>query len=221
MGFDEEYQSFLDGHLQVRSGERLRRLKEGHGKAEMLFLQKVWWPQFQDFQYLHPEYEVNDYKDGKRFLDFAYIRQSIRICFEIDGFGPHLKDVSRWQFADQLARQNQLVIDGWSVIRFSYDHVVEKPRWCQQVTQLIVGKMVGEEWKQVPLTCLEKESIRLALRKGVAITPGEAESLLHLSDKPVRRILAELVRKGILLPASGKIRITSYRLSDKVKSPFQ
>lgn len=111
MSFEEEYQDFLNLHVQARTGERLRRLKEGHNTAEMLFLKQVWWPLFSHFNYLHPEYEVDDFKDGKRYLDFAYIRPGIRICFEIDGYGPHLKNISRWQFADNLERQNQLVID--------------------------------------------------------------------------------------------------------------
>lgn len=46
MGFEVEYQSFLNRHLQARKGERLRRLQEGHGKAEIMFLEKVWWPLF-------------------------------------------------------------------------------------------------------------------------------------------------------------------------------
>ncbi|WP_252183434.1 hypothetical protein [Rossellomorea vietnamensis] len=75
---------------------------------------------FQHFRFLHPEYEINDFKDGKRYLDFAYIRPTMQICFEIDGYGPHLQKISRWQFSDSLERQNQLVIDGWTVIRFSY-----------------------------------------------------------------------------------------------------
>lgn len=30
MGFEEEYQTFMNIHLQARSGKRLRRLQEGH-----------------------------------------------------------------------------------------------------------------------------------------------------------------------------------------------
>ena len=54
MGFEEEYQAFLNAHLQVRTGERLRRLQEGHNQAERLFLKQVWWPLFYHFRYLHP-----------------------------------------------------------------------------------------------------------------------------------------------------------------------
>lgn len=33
MGFEEEYQSFLDDHFHARRGERQRRLQEGHGHS--------------------------------------------------------------------------------------------------------------------------------------------------------------------------------------------
>ncbi|WP_342430064.1 DNA-binding response regulator [Neobacillus sp. FSL H8-0543] len=220
MGFEEEYQPFINAHLQARTGERLRRLQEGHKHAEILFLKQVWWPLFHHFQYLHPEYEVNDFKDGKRYLDFAYIRPAIRICLEIDGYGPHLKDISRWQFSDSLERQNQLVIDGWTVIRFSYDQVNEKPRRCQQIVQQVIGRWLGDELDQTTLSLVEKEVLRLAIRKGVAIFPIEVEKYLKLSDKTVKKVLSQLVTKKMLFPASGTVRVRSYRLGDQVKHPI-
>ncbi|MCH1627164.1 DNA-binding response regulator [Fredinandcohnia quinoae] len=221
MGFEKEYQAFLDAHLQARTGERLRRLQEGHNQAEMLFLKQVWWPLFHHFKYLHPEFEVDDFKDGKRYLDFAYIRPGIRICFEIDGFGPHLKSISRWQFSDNLERQNQLVIDGWTVIRFSYDQVKENPRRCQQIVQQVIGQWLGNELDQNSLSFVEKEVLRLAIRKGEAIFPKEVEKHLKLSDKSVRKVLSQLADRKMLLPASGIKRIRSYRLGDQVKHPIR
>lgn len=217
MGFEEEYQTFISTHLQARTGERMRRLEEGHKHAEMLFLRQVWWPLFHHFRYLHPEYEVNDFKDGKRYLDFAYIRPTIRICFEIDGYGPHLQNISRWQFSDNMERQNQLVIDGWTVIRFSYDQVKEKPRRCQQIIQQVIGRWLGDELDQTTLSLIEKEVLRLAVRKGEAISPIEFEKYLKLSDKTVRKVLSQLVDKKMLIPASGTVRVRSYRLGDQVR----
>ncbi|WP_404348618.1 DNA-binding response regulator [Sutcliffiella horikoshii] len=220
MGFQEEYQAFLNAHLQARSGERLRRLQEGHNQAEMLFLKQVWWPLFYQFKYLHPEYEINDYKDGKRYLDFAYIRPGIRISLEIDGYGPHLKNISRWQFSDNLERQNQLVIDRWTVIRFSFDQVKQNPRRCQQVVQQVIGRWLGDELDQTSLSILEKEVLRLVIRKGEEVYPTEVEKYLKLSGKPVKKILTQLVEKKMLIPASGVKRIRSYRLADQVKDPI-
>ncbi|MCL7745492.1 DNA-binding response regulator [Halalkalibacter alkaliphilus] len=220
MGFEEEYQIFINAHLQARTGERLRRLQEGHKHAEMLFLKEVWWPLFHHFRYLYPEYEVNDFKDGTRYLDFAYIRPTIRICFEIDGYGPHLKEISRWQFSDSLERQNQLVIDGWTVIRFSYDQVKEKPRRCQQIVQQVIGRWLGDELDLTTLSLVEKEVLRLAIRKGEAISPIEVQKYLKLSDKTVKKVLSQLVDKKMLIPASGVVRVRSYRLGDQLKNPI-
>ncbi|WP_428908545.1 DUF559 domain-containing protein [Niallia sp. Krafla_26] len=217
MGFEEEYQTFMNDHLQARTGERLRRLQEGHNHAEKLFLRQVWWPLFHHFRYLHPEYEVDDYKDGQRYLDFAYIRPAIRICLEVDGYGPHLKQISRWQFSDSLERQNQLVIDGWTVIRFSYDQIKENPRRCQQIVQQVIGRWLGDKLDQTSLSIVEKEVLRLAIRKGEAISPIEVEKYLKLSDKTVKKILSQLVDKKMLIPASGVMRIRSYRLGTQVK----
>lgn len=41
--FEQAYAEFLHKHFGKRKGERLRRLKEGHGHAERLFLMQVWW----------------------------------------------------------------------------------------------------------------------------------------------------------------------------------
>ncbi|MCA1038579.1 BlaI/MecI/CopY family transcriptional regulator [Bacillus infantis] len=219
MGFEEEYQAFLHDHLQARTGERLRRLEEGHKHAEMLFLKQVWWPVFYQFNYLHPEYEIDDYKDGKRYLDFAYIRPGIQVCLEVDGYGPHLKNTSRWQFSDNLERQNQLVIDRWTVIRFSFDQVKENPRRCQQVVQQVIGRWLGDELDQTSLSFLEKEVLRLVIRKGEDISPKEVEKYLKLSAKTVKKVLSQLVEKKMLIPASGTQRIRSYRVGDQVKNP--
>ncbi|MBH9968035.1 hypothetical protein [[Bacillus] enclensis] len=220
MGFEEEYQAFMNAHSQERKGERLRRLQEGHNQAEKLFLKQVWWPSFYHFRYLHPEFEIDDFKDGKRYLDFAYIRPAIRICFEVDGYGPHLKNISRWQFSDSLERQNQLVMDGWTVIRFSYDQVKEKPRRCQQVVQQVIGRWLGDELDQTTLSYAEKEVLRLAIRKGKAISPIEVEKYLKRTDKTVKKLLTQLVDKKMLIPESGIKRIRSYRLADQVKHPL-
>lgn len=220
MGFDQDYAAFMDLHLKRRKGERKRRLEEGHGNAEMLFLKNVWWPLFGNFYNLHPEYEVSDFKDGKRFLDFAYLRHAIRICFEVDGYGPHVKNISRWQFADQLERQNQLIIDGWTVIRFSYDQVQEQPRRCQQVTQQVIGRILGDELNHLKLTLLEKEVIRFAIKKEDIITPRDICRLLNLTYKPAKKVIIHMVDKKILCPVGGTQRIRSYRLAEGIKSPF-
>lgn len=44
MNYGQAHEAFMSRHLAARSGERLGRLKRGHGHAEKLFLHNVWWP---------------------------------------------------------------------------------------------------------------------------------------------------------------------------------
>jgi hypothetical protein len=182
-------------HMASRKGERLRRLQEGHGHAEKLFLQQVWWPAFGHFNQLHPEYEVYDFKDGSRFLDFAFIRPMFHLAIEIDGNSTHGRDLGRRQFADQLLRQNHLVIDGWRVLRFAYDYVNERPRLCQQMLQQMFGRWLGEERSVTGADPAEHEIARLALRLCRPIKASDVCRNLGVESKYARRLLHRLVEK--------------------------
>lgn len=212
MTFEEAYVRFMEKHLAARKGGRKRRLEEGHGHAEKLFLENVWWPAFGHFYHLHPEYEVGDFRDGVRFLDFAYIRSNFLVCFEIDGYGPHHQNINRRQFADNLLRQNHLMVDGWKVIRFAYDDVQAQPRRCQQIVQQLLGRWLGEEVPGIHLTFIEREIVRFLVRWGKPVTPGMVAGHLRISSKLARGLLRGLAAKEIVFPAGGKQRIRTYQL---------
>lgn len=142
--FEAAHRQWRDGHLAGRSGERRRRLEEGHAHAEKEMLKHVWWPAFGSLEHLHPEYEVTDFREGKRYIDLAYVRAPFKIAFEIDGFGPHVRDLSRRQFADQWVRHMHLINDGWIVVRIGYDDVKERPRLWQQLIAQLIGRLYGE-----------------------------------------------------------------------------
>ncbi|SCW78642.1 hypothetical protein SAMN04487970_104725 [Paenibacillus tianmuensis] len=187
---------------------------------EKLFLQEVWWPAVGHFEHLHPEFEVHDFKDGTRYLDFAYLRPPFKVCFEIDGYGPHSRDASRWQFADRLVRQNHLVIDDWKVIRFAYDDIKEKPRRCQQMIQQLMGRWFGDENVPVALTLKEKEIVRLLVHKQRRVTPAEVSQHLGVSVRYARELLQSLLKRQVLVPASGTLRVRAYLLNPNGKPVF-
>lgn len=221
MKTDVLYEEWLQKHTKRRRGERLRRLKEGHGHAEKLFVETVWLPAIGSFERLHPEYEVFDFKDGSRFLDFAYIHGQLRICIEIDGYGSHRRDADRRQFADELNRQNHLVIDGWRVIRFAYDDVREKPRQCQQILQQLFGRLFGIGTKtEEELTVLEREAIRVAIRQSGIVKPGALFEYLGVGRRKGNKLVDSLIRKKWFSPLSGTKRIGAYRLNGDRRLPF-
>jgi very-short-patch-repair endonuclease len=222
MGFEEVYALFMINQLKTRKGEAKRRLKEGHGHAEKLFLELVWWPIFRHFDYLFPEFEVRDFQDGYRYLDFAFIYLSFRVCFEIDGFGPHSRDMNRRQFADQLLRQNHLVLDGWIVFRFSYDDIRDRPRQCQQIILQMMGRWFGDAKDELNLTVHEKEIVRLAKRTIKPITPITVSQHLGICRRNAQKQLHQLVEKQVLIPeqSGNGIRIRAYRLKTSKLESF-
>lgn len=220
MDFNEAYDAFIKDHAARRSGERLRRIREGHGYAEKLFLEQVWWPAIGHFRHLHPEYEVKDYQDGARFIDYAYIRPPYRIAFEIDGYGPHLRDVDRWRFGDHLMRQNQLVLDGWKIFRFSFDDLVRKERRCQQMVLHLMGRWYGEREEAPTLLGRELDIARLAAGSVEPVTPTAVAAYLGIRPENARKWLSRMVANGVLRPASGERRIRSYVLTEAGKRLF-
>ncbi|NOU76036.1 DUF559 domain-containing protein [Paenibacillus sp. LMG 31458] len=201
------HENYLSHHLAIRKGERLRRLQEGHGHAEKAFLHQVWWPAFGNFNDLHPEYEVKDFRDGTRFLDFAFLRHSLKLAIEIDGYGTHSSQISRSQFADQCNRQNHLIIDGWKILRFSYDDVKDRPRMCEQTLQQFMGRYLGgTSLSEFKIDYIEKEIIRLALTIGRALKPSGVSQLLHFSSRKSCRILKSMSEKSLLKPAGDGIK---------------
>jgi very-short-patch-repair endonuclease len=210
--FTEAFDLCMQEQNRIRKGKGMHRLREGLGPAERRFLEAVWWSAFGHFRYLFFEFEVRDFKEGIRFLDFAYIRGHFKACFEIDGYESHCRNASRGQFTDNLRRQNDLIIDGWKVIRFSYDDVQHHPRICQRTIQQLLGRWLGEGENHLKLTPEEKEIVRHAARTTGTITPTEISQALNVGEKYARKLLHRMVDLKILKPAGGRERVRGYQL---------
>lgn len=212
LDFEKAYSRMLEMHKKSSEGDRLRRLQNGLGHAEQLFLRNIWWPLYEHFDQLYPEYEVTDYKDVHRYIDFAYLRSYHKVAIEIDGLGSHWRDISAWQFSEHLQRQNMLVIDGWHLLRFTLNDVADKPRVCQQTISQLMGKLYGHEGLEAATTVQEREVIRLAARSLSPITPGFVAKHLKITNDLSQMLLHQLCNKHWLQPASGTVRIRSYVL---------
>ncbi|MDF2926797.1 MAG: DNA-binding response regulator [Paenibacillaceae bacterium] len=223
--FHKVHEKWLQKHCQGRKGEARRRLEEGYGVAERAFVEKVWWPAVGHLEQLIPEYEIRDYSDGQRFMDFAYVNGALRVCMEVDGFGPHWRDINRRQFADQWMRQNHLVLDGWRVLRFAYDDVLEKPRRCQQIIQQMLGMVVmaadahgassGESGEAEELNLLEREILRcLRSKREGQINAAFVKKEFKVSTASAYRALHKLKERHYLAPVKpGTQQVFAYILA--------
>jgi very-short-patch-repair endonuclease len=212
--FEDHYVRWLEQHIKSSKSERKRRLVSGLGFAEKLFLMTIWWAAVGSLDHLFPEFEVRDFKDGTRFLDFAFLMKGLRICIEIDAFGTHCRDLDRRQFADHLTRQNHLVIDGWLILRFSLDDIKENPRSCQQLLLQALGKW-GLEKKEAFHT---SNPIDLAILKfmrshNAPVSPSQVAHELGWHRKTINVHMRRLVELGLLMPAkAGNKRVTGYTI---------
>lgn len=201
--FEAVYQRWMAEQIRLSSGERKRKLLEGPGHSEKLFVSRVWWPAFGNFDFLHPEYEVSDFKDGTRFLDFAYLRQGLRLCIEIDPYGTHWSKISRWQYDDNLDRQNDLILDDWKVLRFSKDMVQDNPRHCQLKIQQALGKWGGETSTSLAsVDPIDQAIVKLMIRRAAPAAPAEIARELGWHGSTISKHLKRLADKQIIIPTN-------------------
>ncbi len=210
--FDQQYELWIHTNiLNEKNPRRLEILQKGLGHGTVEFLRSVWFPAIGNFNDLHPEWEVRDFSNGYRYLDLAYMPGGARGGIEIQGYGPHARDLDVRRFKDLCRRHCLLALDGWTFLPIAYPSIVEEPKQCQQLILSFVGRFVASD---VPasLSWLEAEAVRFARRLLRPITPLELANHLRVSDRHTRRLLHKLVELQILDIASGEQRARTYKL---------
>lgn len=210
--FEQQYEEWLQMNLDQESNPRRRELLQkglGHGTIE--FLRSVWFPAIGNLNHLLPEWEVRDFNNGYRYLDLAYMPGGAKGGIEIQGYGPHARDLDVRRFKDLCRRHCLLSLDNWTFLPIAYPSIVEEPKQCQQLVLAFIGKFIATDVPST-LSWLEAETIRFARRLLRPITPLELTKHLRVSDRQTRRILHRMVELQILDIASGQDRVRTYKL---------
>jgi hypothetical protein len=215
MNFEEAHEVWLERHLGALDGERARRVVTGHQYLERLILQEVWWPAFGTLEGLYPQYEVRDYRDGRRYIDHAYKPHMMKLALEADGFKPHVQDVTVSDHADNLLRDAHLIADGWMVVHFSTEIIKNRSREAQQLLRQIVwgheGRVRGSS-----LSLAAREIVRHARSKGSPVSIKELMLLLGRCRNTVMLLIRELHGHGLIAPVrSDRMRVHGYNLTMK------
>jgi len=222
LDFARQHKDWLGMHLSLRKGEARRKLKDGHGHAEIEFLRYVWWPAFGHFEHLHPEYEVKDYFDGKRYLDFAYIRSGVHFAIEVDPYGTHYDKINRRQYANQWVRHMHLLNDSWLVTHISLDDVKDRPRLWQQLFQQMIGRLFGDDdTARFELSGHERDVLRTAFRLDRPIKLTEVRTVLQCGYETARKQIRSLEDKKWLVPVGkGTARTHAWHVDLSRKPPL-
>lgn len=218
MTFEEAHAQFIQKHLKKRSGERKGRLQRGHHHAEKMFLQNVWWPAYKHFDHLHPEYEVLDWRNRSYYADFAWINGTIKLIIEIKGYGPHVKDMDRQKYCNELNRETFLFAMGFFVISFAYDDVERNPELCKTMLKMVMNRFSLEAAPVSRARFAEKEVIRFAIQKARPVKPKDVQQHFQIDQRTAVSMLRSLCDKGWFEPIYGpsRARAVSYELKRNV-----
>lgn len=192
-------------------------MKRGHAHGESLFAEKVWWELKGSFDDLHPEYEVPDWRGRPYYADFAWLPGGgcVRVLIEIKGFGPHVRDMDRRKYCQELNRETFLQAMGYRVISFAYDDVEQRPQLCIQLLRMVLSRC---EPARAPVSrglLGEQEIIRLAIRLCGTVRPKDVQQHFEVNVRTATAMLRKLQERGWLVPVqgAGRARTVKYELA--------
>ncbi|MDR6553313.1 DUF559 domain-containing protein [Paenibacillus qinlingensis] len=203
MSYEHEHARWIESHLEQRTGERRGRLERGHQEAERRFCQAVWWELRGHFDELHPEFEVLDWRGRSYFCDFAWLTKFVKLIIEIKGYGPHVRDMDRQKYCNELNRETFLAAMGYQVISFSYDDVVSRPEVCITLLRMFISRYQAIPSPVSLGTVMEREIVRLAYTLAQPLRPKDVEAHLNINHRTAVQCLQSLCTQGWLTPLAG------------------
>ncbi len=212
MVFEQAHKAWVEDHLRRRKGERRSRLERGHAHAEKLFAQNVWWQLKGNFDHLHPEYEVLDWRGRPYYADFCYRLGRLRLLIEIKGYVTHVRDLDRPGFSRECNRETFLKGLGFTVISFSYDDVKDCPDLCITLLKLVLSSFEPQSVPTTRKVIGEKEVLLLACSLGGDIRPIDVSRHLRVNRRTAVKMLQSLSAKGWLIPIRSGNRVLRYKL---------
>jgi hypothetical protein len=224
MSFEMEHENWITEHLKRRRGERRDALRRGHGYGNRLFAEKIWWELVGHFRDLHPEYEVKDWRGRSYFVDFMWIVGALRIVFEIMDFGSHGTDRSKYR--KDLNRGLYLQSQNCTVFYISLDELKENPGFIlatlrNTLTPYLLAESKNARQKITAYSKIERELMRIAIRRNRILRPGEAAKELELYAATVVKHCRSLVEKGKFRAVARGVsrRVTYYEYIGTIQSP--
>ncbi|MBD2844793.1 hypothetical protein IDH44_06285 [Paenibacillus sp. IB182496] len=210
--YEQAHSVWLEHHLTRRTGERRDRLARGHGHGEQLFLETIWWPIRRSLDDLHPEYEVLDWRGRPYYADFAWLPGQWKVIWEIKGYGPHVREMDRRRYCEELNRETFLQALGFRVVSIAYDDLAHRPEAVQSLIRLFISRYLPEQPLMNAQSLIQRETLLLAHRLGRAVRPRDVELQLAVNHRTAVRCLQQLCASGHMRPSRPKqgTRICSY-----------
>ena len=215
MEFENAHAAWINGHLERRTGERRARLARGHQYLEKTFVKNIWWPLRGNFENLHPEYEVLDWRGRPYFADHAYTPNSVRMIIELEGYEEHVANMDRGSHCREANRELFLEAMGFRVITFTRDDVVHRPELCINLLRMILSRYEPRKEPTAPAVLAEMEVLRYAVFLARPIKPIDVASHCGINHRTAVGMIQRLVGKGWLEPfvTGSGAKVLCYKLT--------
>lgn len=211
--FEKEYERWMQMQIAQEDNHRRRELlQKGLSYGSVELLRTIWYPLIGNFDHLYPEWEVRDFNNGYRYLDFAFMPGGVKADIEVQDYRTHARDLDTRRFRDLCRRQSLLALDDWIFLPIAYLSIREEPEFCKQLILSFIGKFLSCD-ADAQVNSMEAETIRYARRMLRPFAPLELARHLRISDRYARKILHHLVEKNLLIVAGGKLRFRTYQLN--------
>lgn len=166
--------------------------------SELLFLTEFLFPLVGEdgLEYVVPQKSFIDSSGKLRRIDFAIQISEKRIALEVDGEGYHSEGfISSEQFDDNLFRQNEIVKQGWYLLRFSLNQLLDK-KWrpivrhaLQEMLSKVTPELLGKPaispnpLQKAALEALEFYRSHSGWQKAIVVLPtGTGKTYLSAFD---------------------------------------
>lgn len=164
--------------------------------SEQLFVDEFLWPLLGTrIGHIVPQRQFIDSTGKSRRIDFSYVEGKTKLAIEVNGETYHAEGIiPNGMFDDNLFRQNEILQDGYKLIRFSYN-MLQSPEWRPTVMGSLrsfftayAPSLLGDQpVKPNPLQTQALESLDFyrskGWNKGVVILPtGTGKTILSALD---------------------------------------
>ena len=156
-----------------------------------------------------------DWRGIPYFADYMYAPYLWRIVIEIKGFGPHVRNMDRQKYCNELNRETFLHGMGYNVISFAYDDVANRPDQCIYLLRSVLSRYEPSNTKRERVFFADLEILRYAVFLARAIRPIDIAKHFSMDHRTAVSHLKRLSQKGWLKPllrGKGK-RILYYEVT--------
>ncbi|TVX95504.1 hypothetical protein [Cohnella terricola] len=214
MGFEQEFERYLEDQKKAASGQRAEMLERNLAGTKLLF-ENLLLPVFGKFDGMEMEYEMNGLSGAKIYSDVGFPR--IRTVFEEDHFVTHAEKITRDRFNFERARARSVAVHGFIYFPYSRDELEKKPDFCQRnLYELIgrIGSLAGTGFMQLPV--YEREVLRCALMHYKPFQLSDVSEWLTLKKETCRKVIRELERKELVdAVGGGSVKCHEFLITDK------